>query len=94
MESFCKSLNKDIYDNHKIEFLIKSFRPSECTEKVTNAGRGGILAIVKFPKILSLADVHSASLYQSDSSAKEDAALQAIKALHERGYLNRHLKPI
>ena len=94
IESFCKSLNKDYYDNHKVDFTVKFFRPSECNNKVTNPGRGGYLAVLKFPKMLGLTEVHSASLHQSDIKAKEDAAIQAAKHLYEKGYLNKHLRPI
>lgn len=94
MENFCKSLNKDSYDKHKVSFIIKHFRPSECNMKVTNSGRGGYLAILNFPKILSIGDVHSASLHNTDIRAKEDSAIQAAKFLYEKGYLNKHLRPI
>lgn len=93
IESFSKSLNKSQYDSHKIEYTVRHYRPGECNYKVSNT-RGGYLAIIKFPNLLGLSEVNSGSIHGSEIKAKQDAALQAVKFLYEKGYLNRHLRPI
>nr|AIA82456.1 dicer-like protein01 [Stentor coeruleus] len=93
LENFSKSLNKDGYENHRIIFLTKHYNPGESSLKVSST-RGGCMCIVKFPKILNIKEITSTNLHSIEQKAKEDAALQAVKMLYDRGYLSKHLKPI
>ena len=92
IDNFCRELDRNKYGKHTANFLLKHIRPGS-NDLVYAGQKEGYLCVLKFPKILEISDVQSKRLHQKDLKAKQDAAVQGVKLLYEKGFLNVNLRP-
>jgi dsRNA-specific ribonuclease len=92
IENFCRDLDRNKYGKHAPLFSLKHLRIGS-NDSVYTGQKEGYMCTLKFPRILELPDVQSHRLHTKEPKAKQDAAIQGVKVLYEKGFLNVHLKP-